>query len=334
MSVEKKEASTENRLQYLDEELRQAKAALHKVEHELKQALDQIWNLDSGLHKLEESVGGSDGAAALPGVQEGIRELRSQANRLQDRHNELAGRAEELSRQQQSDLERERRERAALLKQAEAAAQSVGQFESRSQRLEESLRHVEEAIAGLRHSQQTLGHEVEELTSRGARDLETALRLEHRMDALATDIEALHKHDGEMEERVTLYEERVHREEERVAKFERDLSLPREIKEQLDRARFERQQMIEHLAKMESSTTKLSERTAEFIQGLARVDERTERQADRLMELAEEVQQQRETVFEQLKRLVRTMERQRRRQLETLAQEIKELTQGDFKAEQ
>ena len=334
MSVEKKEASTENRLQYLDEELRQAKAALHKVEHELKQALDQIWNLDSGLHKLEESVGGSDGAAALPGVLEGIRELRSQANRLQDRHNELAGRAEELSRQQQSDLERERRERAALLKQAEAAAQSVGQFESRSQRLEESLRHVEEAIAGLRHSQQTLGHEVEELTSRGTRDLETALRLEHRMDALATDIEALHKHDGEMEERVTLYEERVHREEERVAKFERDLSLPREIKEQLDRARFERQQMIEHLAKMESSTTKLSERTAEFIQGLARVDERTERQADRLMELAEEVQQQRETVFEQLKRLVRTMERQRRRQLETLAQEIKELTQGDFKAEQ
>ena len=158
MSVEKKEASTENRLQYLDEELRQAKAALHKVEHELKQALDQIWNLDSGLHKLEESVGGSDGAAALPGVQEGI-----QADRLQDRHNELAGRAEELSRQQQSDLERERRERAALLKQAEAAAQSVGQFESRSQRLEESLRHVEEAIAGLRHSQQTLGHEVEEL---------------------------------------------------------------------------------------------------------------------------------------------------------------------------
>ena len=120
----------------------------------------------------------------------------------------------------------------------------------------------------------------------------------------------------------------------RVGKFEREQRLPREIKGQLDRARFERQQMIEHLGKMESSTTELSERTAEFIQGLARVDERTERQADRLMELAEEVQQQRETVFEQLKRLVRTMERQRRRQLETLAQEIKELTQGDFKAEQ
>ncbi len=334
MSVEKKEASTESRLQYLDEELRQARAALHKVEHELKQALDQIWNLDSGMHKLEESVGGSGAAAALPGVQEGMRELRSQADRLQDGHNELVSRAEELGRQQQADLKRERQERAALLTKAEAAAQSVGQFESRIQRLEESLRHVEEAVAELRLSQNAQGHEVEELTSRGARNLETALRLEHRMDALSTDIEALHKRDGELEERVSLYEEKVHREEERVAKFERELSLTREIKEQLDRARFERQQMIDHLAKMESSTTELSERTAEFVQGLARLDQRTQRQADRLMELAEEVRQQRETVFEQLKRLVRTMEKQRRRQLEALTQEIKELTRGDFKAEQ
>ena len=334
MRVEKKEASTESRLQWLDEELRQAKAALHKVEHELKQALDQIWNLDNGLHKLEESVGGSGGVEALPGVQQGLRELRSQVNRLQDRHNELSGRAEELGRQQQSELEREREERVALLTQTEAAARSVSQFDSRIQRLEESLRHIEEAVAELRLSQNAQGHEVEELTSRGARNLETALRLEHRMDALSTDIEALHKRDGELEERVSLYEEKVHREEERVAKFERELSLSREIKEQLDRARFERQQMIEHLGKMESSTTELSERTAEFIQGLARVDKRTQRQADRLTELAEEARQQRETVFEQLKRLVRTMERQRRRQMESLTQEIKELTRGDFKAEQ
>ena len=334
MRVEKKEASTESRLQWLDEELRQAKAALHKVEHELKQALDQIWNLDNGLHKLEESVGGSGGVEALPGVQEGMRELRSQADRLQDRYNELSGRTEELGRQQQAELEREREERVALLTQTEAAARSVGQFDSRIQRLEESLRRVEEAVAELRLSQVAQVHEVDEITSRGARNLETAVRLEHRTDAIATDIEALHKRDRELEEKVSLYEEKVHREEERVDKFERELSLPREIKEQLDRERFERQQMIDHLARMESSTTALSERTAEFIQGLARVDKRTQRQADRLTELAEEARQQRETVLEQLKRLVLTMERQRRRQLEALTQEIKELTTGDIKAEQ
>src|SRR3990170_4470902 len=76
MSVEKQQVSAESRLQWLDEELRQTKAALHKVEHELEQALSQIWSLDSGLRKLEETIGAAGGVAdALPGVQEGIRQL-------------------------------------------------------------------------------------------------------------------------------------------------------------------------------------------------------------------------------------------------------------------
>ena len=331
MSIDKQETSTESRLQWLDEELRQAKAALHKVEHELEQALNQIWNLDSGLRKLEEGIGDSGGAAAaLPGIQEDIRQLRSQADKLQDRQNALAGRSEELGRQQQVDLERERQERAALLKQAEAAARSVGQFESRIQLLEESLRHVEESVAELRLSHQTLTREIEELTNRSARNLETALRLEHQAAGLAGEIEALQKRDGEIEDRVNLFEERIHRSEERVDKFEQHLSLPLDIKEQLDRGRFERQQLAERLGKLESAAGELVERTAEFIQSLARLDQRTQGQAGRIMEIAQDLQQQRETVVDQIKRLVRTMERQRRRQAEALAQEIKELGRSDF----
>src|SRR3972149_12093828 len=103
MSVEKQEASAESRLQLLDEELRQTKAALHKVEHELEQALNQIWNLDSGLRKLEESSGGGSGlAAGVPGIQEEVRQLRSQAEKLQERQNCLAGRSEGIGRQRQA----------------------------------------------------------------------------------------------------------------------------------------------------------------------------------------------------------------------------------------
>ena len=331
MSIDKQETSAESRLQWLDEELRQAKAALHKVEHELEQALNQIWNLDSGLRKLDEGSGDSGGtAAALPGIQEDIRQLRSQADKLQDRQNALAGRSEEMGRQQQADLERERQERAALLKQAEAAARSVGQFESRIQLLEESLRHVEESVAELRLSHQTLAREIEELTNRGARNLETALRLEHQIDSVAGEVEALHKRDGEIEDRLNLFEERAHRGEERIGKFEGHLSLPLEIKEQLDRGRFERQQITERLGKLESAAGELVERTAEFIQSLALLDQRTQGQAGRIMEIAQDLQQQRETVVDQIKRLVRTMERQRRRQAEALAQEIKELGRSEF----
>lgn len=335
MRVEKKEASAEGRLQWLDEELGKIKAAVQKVEHELKQALIQTRNLDSGLRKLEQAGGDAGGAAAaLTGIQEEIRQLRSQTDRLQDRQSIIAARTEEQGRKQQSDLERERQERADVLKRTEAAATSVGQFESRVQLLEESLRHFEEAVAELRLGQQTQSRDIEELTSRGARNLETALRLEHQLDALAGDAEALRKRDGELEEKLSLYEEKTRREAERVDKFEAHISLPLEIKEQLDRARFERQQVSERLVKVEASADGLTERTAEFVQGLARLDQRTQGQATRLLEIAEELKQQREAVFDQLKRLTHTIERQRRRQADALAQEIKELSRSELNREQ
>ncbi|TEU02007.1 MAG: hypothetical protein E3J29_00160, partial [Dehalococcoidia bacterium] len=284
MGPQKQEAAAQSRLQWLDEELRQAKAGLHKVEHELEQALNQIWNLDGGLRKLEESIGDARGvAAALPGIQEDIRQLRSQGDRLQDRQNDLSVQSEEMGRQQQAELGRERQERASVLSQAEAAARSVGQFESRVRLLEESLRRVEEAVAAGRLAQENLTRDMEELSSRGARNLEAALRLEHQLDALAAEIEALHKRDGELEERASLYEERMRREEERVEKFQVHLSLPLEIKEQLDRSRFEQQQISERLGKLEASANGLLERTAEFVQGLARIDQRTQAQTTRQM---------------------------------------------------
>lgn len=331
MSPPKQEAAEQSRLQWLDEGLREAKGALHKVEHELEQALNQIWNLDSGLRKLAESVGDARGVAdALPGIQEDIRQLRSQSDRLQDRQNDLSAQSEELIRQQQTELGHERQERASVLSQAEAAVRSVGQSESRLRLLEESQRRLEEALAALRLAQETLTHDMEELNSRGARNLEAALRLEHQLDSQAAETEALHKRDGELEDRMSLNEEKLRQGDERAGKFERSLSLPLDIKEQLDRSRFERQQISERLGKLEASTNELLERTAEFVQGLARLDQRTQAQASRHLEVAEDLRRQRETVGDQLQRLVRVMERQRRRQAEALAQEIKELARSDF----
>lgn len=334
MGPQKQETTDHSRLQWVDDELRQAKAALQKMEHEFAQALNQVRNLDSGLRKLEESIGDSRGvAAALPGIQEDIRQLRNQADRLQDRQNSLAARVEESGRQQQTELGRERQERASVLSQAEAAARSVDQFESRLRLLEESQRHLEEAMAALRSAQETLTHDLEELSSRGARNLEATLRLEHQIDSLATEAEALHKRDGALEDKMNLYEEKVRQEEERLDKFQGHLNLPLEIKEQLDRSRFERQQISERLGKLEASASQLLESTAEFVQGLARLDQRTQAHATRQLEMAEEMRRHRETASDQLQRLVRVMERQRHRQAEALAQEIKELRRSDFNAE-
>jgi chromosome segregation protein len=335
MSVDKPEAAEEVRLQWLDEELRAAKAALHKVEHELEQALNQIWNLDSGLRKLEETSGDAGAAAtAMPALHEEVRQLRSVVGKMQDRQNLLAGKLEETLRQQQADMGRERQERALVIKQADAGVRAISQFEARIQRLEDSLRHLDEALSETRLARETMARDLEEIGNRTSRNLETALRLEQQVSGFNSEAEELRKRDGELDERINLLEERLRRQEERLDKHEDNLKLPLEMKEQLDRAVFERQQLSERLGKVEAVSGSLVERTADFIQGLALVEQRAQAQAGRLLEMTEELKEQRDVLFEQMRKLIRTMERQRRRQAEGLAQEIKELSRSDPTAEQ
>lgn len=325
----------ETQAQWLEDELRQTKAALHKVEHELEQALQQIWNLDSGLSRLEQSIGDARGIAAqLPALQEELRQSRALAERLQDRQNDLAAKTEELGRQQQSELERDRQDRAALLARADASSRTVDQFDSRVRLLEESLRKIEEALGQVKLGQEALLRDMEEIGSRNARNLEAVLGLEHALGKLGGDIEELQRWDAEIVEKVNVGEERLRRQEERFDKLEGNLELPVKIKEELDRARFERQQMVERLGKLETAATEILGRTAEFVQALARQDNRGQAHGGQLMELEEQMRQQREAMTDQVKRLVRTIERQRRRQADALAEEIKELGRNEFSADE
>jgi len=140
MGIEGKEAKkTDGQVEWLEEELRQTKAHLHKVEHQLEQLLSQVWNLEGSLRRVEETNNGASVAgAALPGLQEELRQAKDQVARLNDRHTAFANRSEEVGRQRQAETERERQERAALVKQVENLAKGVGQFDSRIQAVEDS----------------------------------------------------------------------------------------------------------------------------------------------------------------------------------------------------
>ena len=56
MAVQPRGQQPETGLQWLEEELREAKARLHKVEHELDQALKQVWSLEADQRKLAEAL--------------------------------------------------------------------------------------------------------------------------------------------------------------------------------------------------------------------------------------------------------------------------------------
>lgn len=333
MAVQPRRQQPESGLQWLEEELRETKARLHKVEHELDQALKQVWSLDADLRKLPETLSASGTAtAALPGLKEELRQLRDQISRVQDRQTALANRTEELLRQRQSEAGRERQERGALTKQVDALAKGVERYEGRIQALEEASRHIEEEAAGARLAQQGLARDLEEMSSRGARNSEASIRLEHELSRAAGEIESLHKEDEALSERLNLMQEQIRRHGEQLDRFEAVAAFRLEAKELLQRASFEREQLAERLRGVERVSSELAEQTQEFVQGLARLDQRGQAQATQLLAMAEQMQQLGEQTKGQMKRLFQVILRQRRRQAEALAQEIKELNQGEIKS--
>src|SRR3989442_12097455 len=86
VAVKARDQEPESPVEWLENELRETKARLHKVEGELDQALKRVWSLEADVRRGPEafSVSGS-ASAALPAPREEVRKLQSQMGKTRDR---------------------------------------------------------------------------------------------------------------------------------------------------------------------------------------------------------------------------------------------------------
>jgi len=331
MAVKAQGQEPESPVEWLENELRDTKARLHKVEGELEQALKQVWSMEADVRRVAEafSVSGS-ASAALAALREDVRQLHAQMGKLQDRQSALANRTEEMLRQRQTETGRDRQDLGAVTREVAALTKNLEHYESRVQSMEEVSRRVEETVAGGRLADQAFERHLEDLSTRATRAHEAALRIEHDVARVGPELEKLAKDDDAQTERMQLAQEQVRRLSERVDKLENIAAFPEEARELLQRAAFEREQLAQRLLLIERLSADVTERLQEFLQNVARLDQRTQGHGAELLELAGQLNELAEVTKSQLKRLFQVQLRQRRRQQEALAQEIKELGQGEL----
>jgi chromosome segregation ATPase len=331
VAVKARDQEPESPVEWLETELRDTKARLHKVEGELDQALKQVWSLEADVRRVAEafSVSGS-ASAALAALREDVRQLHSQMGKTQDRHSAFANRTEEMFRQRQTETGRDRQELGEVAKQASSLSKSVEHFESRIQSMEEAARRVEEGVAGGRLVDQALERQIEDLSTRTTRAHEAALRIDQDLSRLAAEVEKTAKDDDAAVERARVIQEHIRRLSERVDKLENIAAFPEEARELLQRATFEREQLAQRLLPIERLSAEVSERLHEFLQSLARLDQRTQAHGAELIDLNGQLSELAGFTRGHLKRLTQAQLRQRRRQHEALAQEIKELSQDEL----
>jgi methyl-accepting chemotaxis protein len=333
VAIKTSQQEAEGPVEWLENELRDTKARLHKVEGELEQALKQLWSMEAELRRLTESsnVSGSV-SATLAGLREDVRQLHGQMGKLEDKQSAVTNRTEELLRQRQAESGRDRQDLGALSRDVAAMAKNIEHYESRAQAVEETSRRTEEAAAGGRLSVQSFERQLEDLSTRTARAHEAAMRIEHDVARIGPELEKLAKDDAAQMERLQLAQEHARRLTERVDKLEAIAAFPEEARELLQRANFEREQLSQRLLQTERIAGEVTDRLQEFLQGTARLDQRTQTQAAELLEITSQLNELSDQTRSQQKRVLQVLLRQRRRQSEAIAQEIKELSQGDLQS--
>jgi len=333
MVTRAKRDQPEHAADWIENELRETKARLHKVEGELAQALKQTYSLDADLRKLMEALSVSGSVeAALQAFREEVRQMRDQLARVQDRQAGINSRMEQMQNQRQAETGRDRQDIGLLVKQIENAARAIETTDGRIKGLEEVARHVEEEVAGNRLTNNAIERTVEELNTRSARTQEAANRLDQEFSRLNGAVEKLEGSEESLTDRMTLFLEQLRRVLERLDKIEQLTEFPAEAREALQRAAFERDQISQRTSQAEHVITEMIERVDEFVQGLARLDQRSQQHTSELMAQAGQIADLTDQVRAGLKKVYSVLLRQRRRATEAMNQEIKELTQGELHA--
>ena len=122
---------------WLDEQLRDTKARLHKVEGELDQALKVVWSLEADVKKLMGMLTSSGSVSStVQGMREELRQLHDHMGRIQDRQAALANNVEEMGRRRQVEGGRGRPELGVLAKQTDVLERNLDHLDGRLKAIE------------------------------------------------------------------------------------------------------------------------------------------------------------------------------------------------------
>jgi len=325
-----KEQVTEsaNGIGWAQDQLYQLKAAVGALEQQSNHMQSIVTQLSDDMRAVEASV-----REALAGVQLGAR-LQEELNQsialivqLQDQQAAVNERLDALTRRENNEDSRGEEQWNDVARKVDQIERQVAQWHDRQAGVDEVGRRFQEGLSLIRQELQDIQRRLEGTETRSARALEGANRAEHTLTQVDASILSLQREHENTSERVRVTSEVAHRLDNTIGQHIQDFQRVELLAERIELHRAERQRLEDRALRLEEQIRDLQQRSEAEEQHRGRLITQQSALGSRLDAQQEQMNEQRATIVEQIRKLTTSQERTKRRQVQELERELREMRQ-------
>jgi chromosome segregation ATPase len=315
-------------LGWLQDQLYQLKAHVSQLEQQVGHLQALVTNMTDGLRTAEGSLReAAQRVGQVPRLQEELNQSVALLVHLQDLQAETKERLDTLVRTGEGEAGRDQHDWTDLARRLEQLERQLALWQDRQAGVDEVGRRFQEGLSLLRQELQQLDRRLEGAESKAGRGLEGATRAEHTLSQVDAAILALQREDEAVGERARSAADAAHRVETTLAQHLQALQRIELLAERVELHRAERQRLEERALKLDEAMTELTGRLEQQREAQGRQSAQQQGLASRLDSLEEAVSEQRALLVDQIRRLTASQDRTKRRQIQELERELREMRQ-------
>jgi chromosome segregation ATPase len=325
-----KEQVTEstNGISWVQDQLYQIKAAVGTLEQQYNHMQSMIAQLGDSVRAMEASMQTMLGAAqATERLQEELNHTVGIVVHLQDLQAEANNRIDLLTRRETTDETHDAQQWMDVARKVDLLERLVSQWHDRQAGVDEVGRRFQEGLSLIQQQLLDIDRRLEGTETRSARALEGANRAEHTLTQVDASILAVRRDNENLNERLRVTSEVAHRLENTVGERLQDVQRMELLAERIELHRAERQRLEDRALQLEEELRDLRQRSEAGEQHRERMVTQQSALGSRLDALQEQLTNEKSAILEQLRKMTSSQERTKRKQVQELERELREMRQ-------
>jgi chromosome segregation ATPase len=280
-----------DRIGWMEIQLRRARDKVSQMEAIVAESNRQVRNFTEKLNEMDATMQAYANQVEITRqVHTTIGRLKEQITRIDEAQQAVGRRTDEAKKMREAQAQNDLQERALLAKRIEEVERRLGTVDTRT-----------------------------------GRNVDVERKLNDRLDGLQKDFEASRRELLSENERSRVQFEQFRRLEEQLSQFDEVRSGIQDLKQQMEVRQVEQSRADGKISEVEQQLEELRKGSSGFADKAARVEAQMTGYFERIAAIEGLIDEGRKGVLERLLRFAETQEQQRRRQIEDMQREIREL---------